>query len=106
MTIQYIGRKSHCRKAHLFFYLVNMGLHATLTRAHLHTSKTRRGGRHVNLVSTLSLTQCDPPPLSKNLHALAYHLMKDFEGWGSETQKFGMIRVDEVKMTTVKGIRS
>ena len=24
-------------------------------------SKTRRGGRHENLVGTLTLTQCDPP---------------------------------------------
>ena len=27
-----------------------------------HKAETRRGGRHYNLVSTLTLTQCDPPP--------------------------------------------
>ena len=29
-------------------------------------SKTRHRGRHENQVSTLCLTQCDPPPLLKN----------------------------------------
>ena len=29
-------------------------------------SKTRHRGRHENLVSTLCLTQCDPPPFWKN----------------------------------------
>ena len=59
---RYLGRKSHRWKAHLLLYLANKSLHATLIRADLYTSESRRAGRHDNLVSTLCLTQCDTPP--------------------------------------------
>lgn len=80
MPWRYLGHKSHCRKAHLFeiyfvskyfrqglLDLVTVGLHATSIRALWFTSRIRRGGRPDNLVSSLSLTQCDhlpPLPLS------------------------------------------
>lgn len=78
MTISWPQKKKNFFwKAHFFeicfiskyfrprlLYVVNIGLHATLIRAHWYTSKTRLRGRHDNMVITLCLTPCEPPPLS------------------------------------------
>lgn len=44
-------------------FQVKMALYDTSIQVvHWCTSKSRPGGRHYNLVTTLCLTQCDPPP--------------------------------------------